>query len=64
MKLIEAALQFALGHPAVKTVIPGANAPDQISANLRHLEAKIPVSLWSDLKAEGLLRSDAPVPSQ
>jgi len=64
VKLIEAALQFVLGHPAVKTVIPGANAPDQIRANLRLLEAKIPLSLWSDLKAEGLLRSDAPVPGQ
>ena len=42
VKLIEAALQFVLGHPAVKTVIPGANAPDQVTANLRLLDAKIP----------------------
>ena len=37
VKLIEAALQFVLGHPAVKTVIPGANSPAQVKANLRLL---------------------------
>jgi len=63
VKLIEAALHFVLAHPAVKTVIPGANAPDQIAANIRLLDAKIPASLWSDLKSEGLLRPDAPVPT-
>ena len=57
-----AALQFVLGHPAVKSVIPGASGPGQVRANLRLLEAVIPSSLWSDLKTEGLLRPDAPVP--
>lgn len=64
VKLIEAALQFVLGHPAVKTVIPGANASDQVTANLRLLDANIPAALWSDLKTEKLLRTDAPVPDQ
>jgi D-threo-aldose 1-dehydrogenase len=63
VKLIEAALHFALGHPAVKTVIPGANSASQVRANLALLQARIPPSLWSDLKSEGLLRSDAPVPA-
>ena len=62
VRLIEAALQFVLGHPAVKTVIPGANTPEQVVANRRLLEVQIPAGLWSDLKAEGLLRPDAPVP--
>jgi D-threo-aldose 1-dehydrogenase len=62
VKLIEAALQFVLGHPAVKTVIPGANHPEQVRANMLLLNARIPPSLWSDLKSEGLLRQDAPVP--
>jgi D-threo-aldose 1-dehydrogenase len=62
VKLIEAALQFVLGHPAVKTVIPGANHPEQVRANMLLLNARIPPSLWSDLKSEGLLRTDAPVP--
>jgi D-threo-aldose 1-dehydrogenase len=63
VKLIEAALQFVLGHPAVKTVIPGANSPEQVRANMRLLHARIPPALWADLKSEGLLRADAPVPA-
>jgi D-threo-aldose 1-dehydrogenase len=62
VKLIEAALRFALGHATVKTVIPGANSPDQVTTNLRLLNARIPPALWTDLKSEGLLRPDAPVP--
>ena len=64
VKLIEAALQFVLGHPAVKTVIPGANSAAQVKENLRLLKARIPPSLWSDLKTEGLVRQDAPVPAE
>jgi D-threo-aldose 1-dehydrogenase len=62
VKLIEAALQFVLGHPVVKTVIPGANSPGQVTSNTRLLSARIPPAFWSDLKSEGLLRADAPVP--
>jgi D-threo-aldose 1-dehydrogenase len=64
VKLIEAALQFVLGHPAVKTVIPGANAPAQVEANARLLDAKIPPELWTDLKSQSLLRPAAPVPGK
>jgi D-threo-aldose 1-dehydrogenase len=64
VKLIEAALRFVLGHPAVKTVIPGANSPAQVKANLLLLRSRIPPALWSDLKSEGLVRSDAPVPTE
>jgi D-threo-aldose 1-dehydrogenase len=63
VNLIEAALQFVLAHPAVKTVIPGANSPDQVSANMRLLETRNAPALWSDLKSEGLLRADAPTPA-
>jgi D-threo-aldose 1-dehydrogenase len=62
VKLVEAALQFVLGHPAVKTVIPGANNPKQVAANLRLIQTRIPPSLWTDLKSEGLVRPDAPAP--
>ena len=64
VKLIEAALRFVLGHPAVKTVIPGANSPAQVKANLLLLKSRIPPGLWSDLKSEGLVRSDAPLPTE
>ena len=61
VRLIEAALQFVLGHPVVKSVIPGANGPDQVRANVGLLDVHIPASLWSDLKTEGLLRADAKI---
>lgn len=63
VKLIEAALHFVLAHPAITTVIPGANSPEQVTGNLAMLRARIPPALWSDLKAEGLIRKDAPVPT-
>ena len=61
MRLIEAALQFVLGHPAVKTVIPGANSAEQVQSNLALLASRIPSSLWADLKDQNLVRHDAPV---
>lgn len=55
-----AALQFPLFHPVVSATIPGADAPGQIEANVAHLRRTIPQAFWMDLKASGLLRSDAP----
>lgn len=62
--LIAAALQFPLGHPAVKTVIPGASTPGEVRQNVAIFETPIPQSLWSDLKTEGLIRADAPTPTK
>jgi D-threo-aldose 1-dehydrogenase len=63
VRLIEAALRFPLGHPAVVSVIPGAQSPDEARANADVLATRIPAALWADLKSEGLMRADAPVPS-
>ncbi|WP_226782787.1 aldo/keto reductase [Oceaniglobus trochenteri] len=60
--LIAAALQFVLGHPSVKTVIPGASSADEVRTNAALLERDIPTALWSDLATEGLIRPDAPTP--
>ncbi len=62
--LIAAALQFPLGHPAVKSVIPGASNPDEVHQNVEIFETPIPPALWSDLKSQGLIRQDAPVPKE
>ncbi|EWY42598.1 D-threo-aldose 1-dehydrogenase [Skermanella stibiiresistens SB22] len=59
--LAAAALQFPLGHPAVASVIPGAVAPEQVTANLKHFQHPIPADLWAELKHGKLLRGDAPV---
>jgi D-threo-aldose 1-dehydrogenase len=60
--LIAAALQFVLGHPAVRTVIPGAVSAEQVEANVALLHTPIPGTLWSDLRAGELIRPDAPLP--
>jgi D-threo-aldose 1-dehydrogenase len=64
VKLIEAALQFVMGHPAVRTVIPGAVTAAEVEANVAVFSRRVPASLWSDLKTAGLLRQDAPVPEE
>ncbi len=60
--LATAALQFPLGHPAVSTVIPGARTPSEITRNVETFAVDVPADLWAELKAEGLLREDAPTP--
>jgi len=61
--LAAAALQFPLAHPAVRSVIPGARSADEVRANLALLRVPIPVALWADLRAAGLLHPNAPTPS-
>ena len=60
--LAAAALQFPLHHPLVASVIPGAVSPEQVRRNLELMRIDIPQDLWAELKAEGLLRADAPTP--
>jgi len=58
--LIEAALRFPSLHPAVVSLIPGGQRPEEVKSNRKILDANIPSGLWKDLKAEGLMREDAP----
>ena len=60
--LAAAALQFPLHHPLAAAVIPGAFKPEHVTSNLALFRHEIPDALWSDLKSEGLIRSDAPTP--
>jgi D-threo-aldose 1-dehydrogenase len=60
--LADAALRFTLGHPAVASVVLGAETPVQVRENLASLERSIPAALWSDLKSEGLLDAAVPTP--
>ncbi len=55
-----AAPRFVLAHPAITTVIPGANSSGQVRANVARLHADIPAALWSDVKAEGLIGPTLP----
>jgi D-threo-aldose 1-dehydrogenase len=58
--LPHAAIRFPLAHPAVSSVVLGAESPDEVARNLAAFDAPIPAAFWRDLVAEGLLREDAP----
>ena len=60
VRLVDAAFQFPLRHPTVVSVIPGVQGLGEMASNLRAATAKIPDALWDDLRAEGLIRHDAP----
>jgi D-threo-aldose 1-dehydrogenase len=55
-------LQFPLGYLAVAAVIPGALLPEHVTRNVAAFRHAIPAAFWAELKHEGLLRMDAPVP--
>jgi D-threo-aldose 1-dehydrogenase len=59
-RLVDAAFQFPLRHPAVVSVIPGGQSVAEVEANAQAAEAVIPPALWDALKAAGLMREDAP----
>jgi D-threo-aldose 1-dehydrogenase len=62
VSLQAAALQFPLAHPAAAAIIPGAAKPEELTANIASVDAPIPTQFWDDLKSEGLIDRDAPVP--
>ena len=58
-----AAIAFPLAHPAVVSVCVGARSAEQSERNASLYRESIAPDLWLELKAEGLLRKDAPVPT-
>lgn len=60
VRLPTAALQFSLGHPAVASVVVGMRAPAEVAMNVEVFAPDVPADLWAELKADGLLREDAP----
>jgi len=57
-----AASQFALAHPVVTAIIPVFRRATAATENFELLQVEIPADYWAELKAEGLVRADAPVP--
>lgn len=58
-----AALQFGLAHPAVAATIPGARSPHEVEDNIQMASHQIPSDLWAELRTEGFLPENAPVPN-
>ena len=57
-----AGLQFALAHPAVAVVIPGASKPGRIAEDRSALDEHVPLDFWRELRSSGLVHADAPLP--
>jgi D-threo-aldose 1-dehydrogenase len=50
-----AALQFSARHPAVVSVVVGADTPEQIRQNVERMRSPVPEKLWQVLADRGLL---------
>jgi D-threo-aldose 1-dehydrogenase len=61
--LAAAALQFPLAHPQVASVIPGVGSPRRIESTVKLYETNIPDAFWYELKNEGLIHANAPIPT-
>ena len=61
--LKRAALHFPLGHPAVSSLVMGAVSPQEVAEQVAEIAAPVPAALWQELKSEGLLAADVPVPA-
>ena len=60
VRLLDAAFQFPLCHPAVVSVIPGGQSSAEMTSNLKAASTDIPGDLWAELKFEGLMSAEAP----
>ena len=61
--LVRAALAFPLGNDLVAAIIPGFSVPSDLEQNLAQYREAVPPELWADLKSEGVLHPEAPVPT-
>lgn len=57
-----AAMQFPLAHPAVVSLVAGVRTAAHLDDYPTMLAHTIPAALWTELRAEGLIPADAPVP--
>jgi D-threo-aldose 1-dehydrogenase len=58
-----AGIQFAAAHPAVASVVVGVRSPGELVDDLRLAESTIDESFWGELISAGIIRADAPIPS-
>jgi len=58
--LPQAAVRFALRHPAVVSVVVGARDAAQAAGNLARYDADIPDALWDELELSGRVRAVHP----
>jgi D-threo-aldose 1-dehydrogenase len=59
-----AALQFSGAPDVAAALVVGCANSQQVLADYTSLQTKIPQAFWSDLRSEGLIENDAPVPPE
>lgn len=64
VELRAAAVQFPRFHPAIATVLAGPRSVAELDDTLAMSRVPIPVALWEELRAEGLLPDGAPTPGR
>jgi D-threo-aldose 1-dehydrogenase len=57
-----AAIQFPLAQPVVATLVSGVRTIEHFDDYPRFMAIRIPDDFWAELRAEGLIHPDAPVP--
>jgi D-threo-aldose 1-dehydrogenase len=58
-----AAVQFALAHPAVVSLVAGVRTPGHLDDYPELMRAQIPQGFWDALRARRLIPESAPVPA-
>jgi len=58
-----AAIQFPLAHPAIRSLIAGVRRIEHLDEYPDLMRRPIPDDLWAELRAEGLIALEAPVPA-
>ena len=58
-----AAIQFPFAHPAVVSLIAGVRRISHLDEYPELMRRRIPDALWADLRGEGLIEPEAPVPA-
>lgn len=59
-----AAVQFSLAHPAVVSLVAGVRRVHHLDEYPALMRQPIPDDLWNELRDEGLIPAEAPVPAQ
>lgn len=57
-----AAAQFVRAHPAIATIVFGAESAAQVAESLQVFSVSIPAAFWDDLITAGLIDPAAPIP--
>ena len=64
VSIAAAASQFVLAHPAVTCIIPSTRKPERVTENVELVRQDIPLAFWEEMRHEGLIPLEAPVPGE